>query len=271
MDEKTAYLEMMKWFDRNNYGSEEEYWAAVTEAVHKKFPNVSGGKKAGGATSSGGKPCTDATAADGAVALAKAHRGRSLRVLVLPGGGMGAEEMRQMMSNLDFAPLVDFVYVQAPHADGGPLWMGDAEKQGPHSVTWWDDSVSYLRGVIAEQGPFDGIFGYSMGCATAFSFLALVPDGTFRFAILCCGYVPTNHPNIVTSLEAARPLRVPTLHVQGQNDTLMTTTGLADAMIPYFDPGAVELCVHPGDHSHPYNTEHVNQLAHFMLRFAPTE
>ena len=40
----------------------------------------------------------------------------------------------------------------------------------------------YLQNFAAERGPFDGVLGYSMGCAAAFALLAEMP-GAFRFAV----------------------------------------------------------------------------------------
>merc|ERR1719263_1746124 len=234
-----------------------------------------------------GEPCTDGCAcgrADtDAAAKARAHAGRPLRILCLHGGGHSAQGMSVLLSNLTeaFGPLVDFHFAQAPHVRGTPhgkpcgprdgfLWMGDAQKQGAHSARWWYDSLELLRGFIAERGPFDGVLGHSMGSAAALALLAAVPVGTFRFAVLCCGYVPTNDEKTMASLEEARPLQTPTLHVHGRTDRF-TTSGLADGMLEYFAPGANELCRHPGGHTQPYDPRHVNQMAAFLLRFAGGE
>lgn len=220
--------------------------------------------------------CSCGSSAPASLAGAKNHTGRPLRILCLHGGGSSGKGFEGQLKQLreDLGPLVEFVCAQAPHAAPGIwnssdefLWMGDAQKQGPHSVDWWRDSVRYLEGVLAEQGPFDGLLGYSMGSAAAFSLLATLPEGTFRFAVLCCGYVPTNDKTIMAQLEQRRPMQTPTLHCFGREDFCIPEAYTAP-MLQYFDPGVNEVLRHPGGHDVPRDARHVGQLAAFLMRFA---
>ena len=86
--------------------------------------------------------------------------------------------------------------------------------------------------------------------------------------MLCCGFVPTNHPDIMANLEQARPIQTPALHVQGRTDPVIPND-FSDGMREYFAPDKVELCKHPGGHHQPYNTTHVNQIASFLLKHIP--
>ena len=202
-----------------------------------------------------------------------------MKILVLHGGGMNGPGMKEMISNLADAlgPLVEFHYPTAPNPKDSNerLWMGDPEKQNdPNALSWWrKDTLPYLESFVAEhdhkRDPFDGVLGYSMGCSAAFSLLAEPKfHGKFRFAVLCCGFVPTNNPDIMANLEQARPIQTPALHVQGRTDPVIPND-FSDGMREYFAPDKVELCKHPGGHHQPYNTTHVNQIASFLLKHIP--
>lgn len=74
----------------------------------------------------------------------------------------------------------------------------------------WDDTLHYLRKVLIEQGPFDGVLGFSQGGALGGYLTALLerptldpifsapatsseenwPHPPFKFAILVSGLVP---------------------------------------------------------------------------------
>ena len=148
-----------------------------------------------------------------------------------------------------------------------PVRCGDAAKQGVHSLRWWKDSVREIERVIDEDGPFDGILGYSMGSAFAFALLAVLPPDTFRFAVLCCGYVPTNEPSIMAALEERRPLRTPALHCHGQQDRVIPKE-YSDSMLTYFEPQCNQLLQHPGGHDIPQDAVHQAELATFLMNFA---
>ena len=186
-------------------------------------------------------------------------------------GGMGNgdafDKQLEQLAN-DLGPLVQFVCATAPQpaSSSERLWIGDADKQGPESVGWWQESVTSLERLIEEEGPFDGLLGYSMGSAAAFALLATVPEGTFRFAVLCCGYVSDNNATIMGQLEERRPLRTPTLHCHGRADYVIPGS-YSKPMLDYFEEKANELCEHPGGHDVPRDANHVGQLATFLLRF----
>ena len=104
-----------------------------------------------------------------------------------------------------------------------------------------------------------------MGCASAFALLAAVPESTFRFALLACGYCPTNHEGAMALLEARRPLGTPALHMHGAQDSTIPNDMSRD-MVPYFAEGIAEVCAHPGGHDLPRDEGGVSQLAAFLLK-----
>ena len=203
-----------------------------------------------------------------AVTAAQAYNGRPLKILCLHGGGMTADGFKWMLT--DFAeecgPLVDLVYAQAPHKVGeNYIWMGKDEQS---SEAMWAPSLAYLNTFVEQHGPFDGVLGYSMGSAVVSSWLAAVPENTFRFALLSSGYVPTTTPSIMKSLALRKPLRTPVLHMMGEQDFIPRE--MMNDQFEYFDPASRELCVHPGGHHLPRDQEHIEQLVQFILRFTET-
>lgn len=221
-----------------------------------------------GATTEPVENCIDDSmcrASTAALERAQAHKGRPLKILCMHGGGMTADGFEIMLKDLHttLAPLVEFVFAQSPNEH----WMGDVQKQGPHAAGWWEESVRHLEDMIAKLGPFDGVLGYSMGSASALSLLAVVPHGTFQFAVLCCGYTPTNDEQVMRQLEACRPLKTPSLHVLGRTDNCIPND-YSMLCVPYFDEGCVELLKHPGSHDVPRELHYLGQLAAFLLLFA---
>ena len=207
-----------------------------------------------------------------AVTAAHAYTGRPLKILCLHGGNMTADGFKGMLAGLarHCGAVVDFVYAQAPHrstkhgSQESFLWMGKDEKT---SEEMWVPTLRYLQEVIEQQGPFDGVLGYSMGSCVAASLLAAVPDGTFRFALLSAGYAPTTTPSIMASLASRKPLRVASLHMHGAHDFIPKT--MLDELMAYFDESSRELCAHPGGHDLPRDSQHVEQFVEFVLRFTP--
>ena len=53
--------------------------------------------------------------------------------------------------------------------------------------------VEKLNTTVSNDGPFDGIMGYSQGAAAVPVYLSQVKTGTFKWAVMFCGYIPTTH------------------------------------------------------------------------------
>lgn len=254
-------------YGKKDYGKQaylEEQWDTAPSAAEERSSSFEALLSGGGSTE--------------ALVSAQSHAGPPLKILCLHGGGGNARDFEHCglaILKRQLGPLVHFVCVDAPHKSptmlahpdnewAGYLWQGDPTKQGLHSVGWWDESVRMLKRVIAEQGPFDGVLGYSMGACAAFSLLTEVPENTFKFTLLACGYVPTNDPKLMEKLERRKPLNTPTLNMMGRNDYVIPNK-MTLAMIEYL--GDAELCRHPGQHELPRDAQHLDQMAAFLLRF----
>merc|ERR1712107_431722 len=77
--------------------------------------------------------------------------------------------------------VADLVCVDAPHAQGGGFswWYLPAGERSFTTPVFkgWDETVSYVQKAWTEQGPFDGILGFSQG---AILIAALVAVGVVR-------------------------------------------------------------------------------------------
>lgn len=81
--------------------------------------------------------------------------------------------MRALMGDFESAlPEFDFVYAQTPESGG--VWIVDPPgKDEPTTDPHWaDNSFNYLDNLIASQGPFYALCGYSQGSAIIPVYLA---------------------------------------------------------------------------------------------------
>ncbi|RHY27020.1 hypothetical protein DYB32_008912 [Aphanomyces invadans] len=144
---------------------------------------------------------------------------------------------------------------------------GDAEelKTSVAQFAWWeferqtesdaysyvgvDDTLSYLEGIIRTQGPFDGVFGFSQGGMCAAYMLSRQQQGDtrfqFKFGVFCASALMSD-PAFNLSLDS--PLRLPSLHILGEQDDLISVEK-SQALAAQFDNPV--LLTHPGGHYIP--------------------
>lgn len=125
-----------------------------------------------------------------------------------------------------------------PPPEGDPRcwwYASDHDTQTGHfeGVT---ESLVLLRRVLIEQGPFDGVVGFSMGASIATLLLALIenpsrhpvfaepgpswPPRQFKFAIMVSGFLCRDQNELVR--EALRHgVRTPALLIFGATDTIV--------------------------------------------------
>ena len=119
------------------------------------------------------------------------------KVLVLHGGGESANGIQSQTQDLlsSLGSNYEFVYGFIATASTPETWWNDPEsKSNPttdrdHAKTM----VNKLNTIISNEGPFDGIMGYSQGAAAVPVYLSQVKVGTFKWAVMFCGYLPTTH------------------------------------------------------------------------------
>lgn len=187
---------------------------------------------------------------------------------------------------------VELVYMSAPHSvqqqvpekengpDSGP--RGDEDTRG-----WWfsdiqarsfsaqqqceeslglDESMAAVREAVKDQGPFDGILGFSQGAALVAMLCSLqeqklVPEFSFRFAILVAGFRSAckEHQKFYNP-----PLQIPSMHVFGLEDRVIPDHMSRELLPSFQDP---QILTHPGGHFVPAASAHRQVYQDFLKRF----
>ncbi|XP_019747473.1 esterase OVCA2 [Hippocampus comes] len=211
-----------------------------------------------------------------------------LRVLCVHGYRQSGASFREKTGALRklLKTKVHLVYVDAPHLlaqeSVGGTCDGDREYRG-----WWfsdpaartfsaqqrcdesaglDESVAALRRAVRDDGPFDGVLGFSQGAALVAMLCALQesqaePDFGFRFAILVAGFrsACAEHLRFYSA-----PLQMPSMHVFGLADGVIPADMSRDLLPVFRDP---HVLTHPGGHFVPATSAHRQNYRDFLERF----
>lgn len=229
-----------------------------------------------------------------------------LRILALHGFVQNAAVFRERTGSLRKAlrSSAELVFVDGPHDASGAFDEPGGESNAPADPRgWWlagenapsvgaqppggwtrpslslsargvEGSLAVLRQTIAEQGPFDGVFGFSQGAAMAGLLLAAEPSA-FSFAVLVAGFVAAD-PQLAATVAAASPLPQRVLSVGGEADAMVPLERVA-TLEACFQPERVTRWRHAGGHHIPSSAPFRAALAAFveeqqrLLRHAETE
>lgn len=94
----------------------------------------------------------------------------------------------------------------------------------------FEATIEYLASVFEEQGPFDGVLGFSQGACVAAVLSALLDKGSlppnikFDFVVLISGFLPRDprYAAICDSTSAGQQIsQVKALHVVGKSDDVV--------------------------------------------------
>lgn len=216
------------------------------------------------------------------VLLPTAFASARLKILCLHAAGSTGESFSKMpgMNDLEEAlPGYEFVYANAAY----PLWEGYKDEYGDEKRMWIldppggkkqpttdsaysDASIEALDELLASEGPFAGILGYSQGAAYVPVYLSRVPDNTFDFALTFCGYPTLTHLGILSVVEERSPFaNISSLVWIGKRDVFIPPS-LTQETIPFFEsPSLVESCL--GGHEVPRNKDpSFSKVVSFILR-----
>jgi len=183
-----------------------------------------------------------------------------------------------------FAKLADFEYITAPHAVDPSLMSGGDEPEGP-VYTWWhlqsdvpwrnldvyrdiEKSIDAVKKAIIEQGPYDGILGFSMGGVFVSILTALAAAGdpvlsTLNFAIIVSAYKPTAtaYAQYFKSEISEWKLPFPILLLYGASDTLVLPDDTM-SLVNFFPNASV--FQHKGGHFVPTDAESKKVIKVFL-------
>jgi len=129
----------------------------------------------------------------------------------------------------------EFVFLTAPYSRRA-VWIRDPPggKGQPTTDSSWDNqSTAEIDAVVAAQGPFHGILGYSQGTAMIIAYLAHAPANTFQVALVFCAYVPTTHNGIIARIDAKTPFSIPIFIFMGVQDSIISNA-MTDAFATKF-------------------------------------
>uniref|UniRef100_A0A7N0UYP9 Rhodanese domain-containing protein n=1 Tax=Kalanchoe fedtschenkoi TaxID=63787 RepID=A0A7N0UYP9_KALFE len=130
-----------------------------------------------------------------------------------------------------------------------------------------DISFSYLKSKFSQEGPFDGILGFSQGAAMAALLCArremLSEEISFRFAILCSGFA--------VQLSEVKPnsINCPSLHIYGSDqdkDRQIARQSSSD-LAALFEKGCSDVIQHDSGHIIPTRSPYIDQVKSFLRRF----
>ena len=218
---------------------------------------------------------------DGETAASATARAK-FRVLCLHGFAQDAATFRAKTGAVrkQLRGTCEFYFVDAPHdvsgafergvgaSDASPrAWFTSAENARANANAstdegWtrpamsreyigWDESLDVLRAFQASHGPFDGVLGFSQGSTAAAA--ALADDDELRasvkFVVLVAGFEPRD-ARMVANMNATSPFSMPSLHVHGDKDALITRER-ASELAARFDSTRREFFFHDGSHGVP--------------------
>lgn len=212
------------------------------------------------------------------------------RILCLHGfRGTAAILQRQLAAVRDtLESEADLVYLDAPTlATGGFGWWRavtdtdseDAEDPGvlglPRTIyKGWKQSLDSIVRTIKDQGPFDGVLGFSQGGALAGIAAALSANKRdshawseldFQFALVFGGF-PAADPSILEFYPTDAGIDIPSLHVIGRSDSIVPPERTLALARKFVDP---EIVYHEDGHVIPSTPEVMVSLRNF-LQFGKT-
>lgn len=187
------------------------------------------------------------------------------------GGGNGRGQAVGMQALITSLPQYEFVFPDGGYSVGSSanshLWIQDPPggKGAPTTASdWADDSFAVLDNLVASQGPFYGILGYSQGSAFVPIYLAHAPLGTFKVAFMFCGYLTTTHQGLLGLVNNASPFGgIPALVWQGARDTIISNAMTAEQAAKFTLPTVITSS--EGGHVVPSNGDSTyNRVVAFM-------
>ncbi|XVF41750.1 hypothetical protein PTKIN_Ptkin01aG0305300 [Pterospermum kingtungense] len=128
-------------------------------------------------------------------------------------------------------------------------------------------SLAYLKKVFSEQGPFDGILGFSQGAAMAALLCAQVAklkgEIDFRFVILCSGFA------LQLADFGQQPINLPSLHIFGSDPgkDRQITSHTSRYLASRFEDGCSVIIEHEFGHIIPTRPPYINDIKDFLRRF----
>lgn len=131
----------------------------------------------------------------------------------------------------------------------------------------FDASLAYLKNVFSQEGPFDGMLGFSQGAAMVASVCTrqrlLKGQMNFRFVILCSGFA------LKLADYEQGSINYPSLHIFGNdegNDRQIENQASRE-LASLFDDGCSVIIEHEFGHIIPTRSPYIDEIRDFLHRF----
>ena len=210
---------------------------------------------------------------------------RKLKVLLLHGYAQSAVAFRSKTGSVrkESKKLADFVFAAAPHplsaaqlaarraatkrpASSSSARQIEADDEGV--ATWWhfdhaaqtydeaslDASLDALETVFRNEGPFDGVGGFSQGACLSLILASRLQRGllsersaiAFDFVMLFSGFLPHDE-RLTAAMRDCGRLEMPSFHSFGTSDGIITPAQSSAAASIFADEMRTEV-THAGGH-----------------------
>ncbi|KAJ2810584.1 hypothetical protein H4S07_002585 [Coemansia furcata] len=177
-----------------------------------------------------------------------------LRVLCLHGYAQSAQKFRERTGPFrrSLKNELDLHFITAPHMateyEGSAWWNRRQEPE--HIWTEVQASLELIARTVEEEGPFDGVLGFSQGAGMAVIALAKgIKMG--GFAILVAGFLPDMREFAEALKEG--PISIPALVVIGETDEIVPAERGRLLAEKAFAQGLAQVLSHEGGHFLPCN------------------
>ncbi|KAJ2745604.1 hypothetical protein GGI20_002039 [Coemansia sp. BCRC 34301] len=190
-----------------------------------------------------------------------------LRVLCLHGYAQSASKFRARTGPLRRLLKADMelVYIDAPHLS--------TEYAAADSLAWWnqgntsaaeiDVSLDVVSRTLKNEGPFDGVLGFSQGAGLAAILMACCRP-RLGFAILVAGFYPLDVARFEDALAAQGVIQTRTLVVIGAADLIVAPERGHLLASRAFAADAATVLTHEGGHHMPSNAEWRDKYRAFL-------
>jgi predicted esterase len=190
------------------------------------------------------------------------------RILCLHGGASNDHITQIQITGLKLYEKAECIFLHAPHQisqcypglnmfSEGPwyIWSNHVSGDSTMCTNQWEESLDYIAKFCRENGPFDGVYGFSQGTAiiTNFSHPSIWKDKykmelcPWKFAILACGGA-SHQINIIKSSPSTNAIiiyNIPSFHIFGRRDPILNDS---ISISNYWDPNQKEIYYHSRGH-----------------------
>lgn len=131
----------------------------------------------------------------------------------------------------------------------------------------YDISLSHLKNVFSQEGPFDGILGFSQGAAMAALVSAqqekLKGEMDFTFVVLCSGFALR-----IKEMECG-PIKCPSLHIFGNEHgkDRQIANQVSKELASLYDSDCSVIVEHDCGHIIPIRSPYIDEIKDFLGRF----